>query len=214
MRRLTAEIIGTDGGLHPADAAFVRDPNIERVTIDQLNYLTDGTGVMMYHLRGARERITEILEESADVRSYSVLPTTGGHQVYVHFDVEGVAYELLRLTNSYEVVIDFPVQCTEKGIRVTAIGRQEDFVSAMDELPDGVRVELESLTTFNDDSRDDLLLTGRQREILELAVQEGYYDQPRGITRDEIAEQLDVGGSTVSEHLRKAERKVLSDFVE
>lgn len=213
MRRLTAEIIPRDGGLHPTDRAFLEAPEIERVRIDHLNYLTDGTGVMMYCLRGDRELIEEILDETDEVLSYSILPAADGHQVYIHFEVAGLPERLLRLANGYEVVIDFPIECTERGIRGTVIGEQGDFVAAMDELPDGVRFELISFTTYSD-APGESMLTDRQREILELAVEEGYFDQPRRIDREEIADRLGLSGSTVSEHLRKAERKILTDYAE
>ncbi|ELY57001.1 helix-turn-helix domain-containing protein [Natronolimnohabitans innermongolicus] len=54
------------------------------------------------------------------------------------------------------------------------------------------------------------LLTPRQREVLLFAYANGYYDWPRGKTGEELAAELDVTHATFSEHLRKAEAKVLS----
>lgn len=50
------------------------------------------------------------------------------------------------------------------------------------------------------------LLTPRRHEVLLLAYANGYYDWPRGKT----GEELEVTYATFSEHLRKAERKVIS----
>ncbi|MFB6194399.1 MAG: GAF domain-containing protein [Halobaculum sp.] len=52
-------------------------------------------------------------------------------------------------------------------------------------------------------------LTDRQREILSAAYQLGYYDSPKRIGGDGLAERFDVSRSTVHQHLRAAERKVL-----
>ena len=52
-------------------------------------------------------------------------------------------------------------------------------------------------------------LSSRQREILSLAIDEGYYDSPRRCSVDDLAEMDDTGMSTVAEHLRLAEIKVL-----
>ncbi|WP_449271516.1 helix-turn-helix domain-containing protein [Haloferax volcanii] len=54
------------------------------------------------------------------------------------------------------------------------------------------------------------LLTERQVEVLTLAVEEGYYETPRGTTHEKIATQIGVATTTVSEHLRKVEQRVFS----
>jgi predicted DNA binding protein len=52
-------------------------------------------------------------------------------------------------------------------------------------------------------------LTVRQREVFELARERDYYAWPRGTTAADLAEELDVSKSTVLEHLRKAEARLL-----
>ena len=54
------------------------------------------------------------------------------------------------------------------------------------------------------------LLTPRQHEVLLLAYANGYYDWPRGKSGEELADELEVTYATFSEHLRKAERKLVS----
>jgi hypothetical protein len=54
-------------------------------------------------------------------------------------------------------------------------------------------------------------LSSRQREVFRLAQAKGYYDHPRRTNADELAAELDVSSSTVHEHLRKAEAKLLSE---
>jgi predicted DNA binding protein len=53
-------------------------------------------------------------------------------------------------------------------------------------------------------------LSSRQREVFHLAQTSGYYDHPRRTSADELADELGVSSSTVHEHLRKAEAKLLS----
>jgi len=52
-------------------------------------------------------------------------------------------------------------------------------------------------------------LSERQREVFELARRRGYYAWPRGTSATELAAELGVTKSTVLEHLRKAEAKLL-----
>lgn len=52
-------------------------------------------------------------------------------------------------------------------------------------------------------------LTDRQREVLCTAHDEGYYAWPRERTAEEVAATLDIAGSTLHQHLRAAERKLI-----
>jgi len=54
------------------------------------------------------------------------------------------------------------------------------------------------------------LLTERQREVLDAAVETGYYRDPRGATHEEVAAALDIAPTTVGEHLRKIEQRVFT----
>lgn len=53
-------------------------------------------------------------------------------------------------------------------------------------------------------------LSESQREAFELARNNGYYAWPRGISTRELAEKLDISKTTLLEHLRKAEAKLLN----
>ena len=55
-------------------------------------------------------------------------------------------------------------------------------------------------------------LTSRQRSIVEVALEEGYFDYPRRITLRNLAKKVGVSASTVSEVLRRAEKKILSTY--
>ena len=49
----------------------------------------------------------------------------------------------------------------------------------------------------------------RQREVLKTAFESGYYEIPRETTLEEIAAEMDITKTTASNHLRKAERRVI-----
>ncbi|MFT4890398.1 MAG: putative DNA binding protein [Halobacteriales archaeon] len=57
------------------------------------------------------------------------------------------------------------------------------------------------------------LLTEKQQEALMLAVERGYYEQPRQATLEDIAEDLDVGKSAVSHRLKAAEAKIIRNHL-
>jgi predicted DNA binding protein len=58
-------------------------------------------------------------------------------------------------------------------------------------------------------------LTDRQEEILRMALESGYYDQPKRVTIKDLAKRLGIAPSTFQEILQRAERKVmLSSFAD
>ncbi|MEF8841552.1 MAG: helix-turn-helix domain-containing protein [Haloarculaceae archaeon] len=54
-------------------------------------------------------------------------------------------------------------------------------------------------------------LTDRQLAALQLALESGYYEQPRKTSLRELADETAVARSTYEEHLRKAENKLLTN---
>ena len=98
------------------------------------------------------------------------------------------------------------------------------FAGDRDEIEpqlDGVRedgpaeVTVESITTAGPSGETDErqrrldTLTPTQQEVFHLAREEGYYEWPRGVSTRELAKKVDVSKTTLLEHLRKAEAKLL-----
>jgi predicted DNA binding protein len=55
-------------------------------------------------------------------------------------------------------------------------------------------------------------LTHRQLAALRIALDNGYFDQPRGASVEELAAETTVSRSTFEEHLRKAQNKVMRNI--
>ncbi|MFA5862154.1 MAG: helix-turn-helix domain-containing protein [Candidatus Thermoplasmatota archaeon] len=55
-------------------------------------------------------------------------------------------------------------------------------------------------------------LTPRQRQLMEHAIQQGYYEVPRRVTLTTLAQRLHVAKSTLSEALARGEKHVLEDM--
>lgn len=56
-------------------------------------------------------------------------------------------------------------------------------------------------------------LTSRQLAVLTKAVEAGYYDAPRRVSSEQLADAFGIARTTFEEHLRKAEAKVLESTV-
>ncbi|ELY60130.1 Bacterio-opsin activator HTH domain protein [Natronococcus amylolyticus DSM 10524] len=78
----------------------------------------------------------------------------------------------------------------------------------------GAEVTVTSITTADASGRSARArrldtLTAAQREVFEHARETGYYEWPRETTTRELAADLDIAKSTLLEHLRRAESKLL-----
>ena len=57
-------------------------------------------------------------------------------------------------------------------------------------------------------------LTDRQQETLEAAYHAGYFGWPRESTAEEVAESMEISSPTLHRHLRRAEKQLLSAFLD
>jgi predicted DNA binding protein len=64
-----------------------------------------------------------------------------------------------------------------------------------------------------DESAFRRMITTRQEEVLETAVDLGYYHEPRQASLADISEVVGIAPGTVGEHLRKVEERVFSEIV-
>ena len=71
-----------------------------------------------------------------------------------------------------------------------------------------VEAELVKLTKIDDKES----LTERQDKIAKVAFERGYFDYPKRISLRELARMFEVSPSTLSEILRKGQRKIVLDY--
>jgi predicted DNA binding protein len=86
--------------------------------------------------------------------------------------------------------------------------RREDLKDIISDLEEFGTVMLGKLEEFS--AMTESPLTDRQRYVASEALARGYYDWPRGINNSDLADELGISRATLHEHLRKAERKLLS----
>ena len=89
----------------------------------------------------------------------------------------------------------------------------KDFLKRVELLGIHYRVALLADANFSPMSPINLL-TERQRLVLLEAHKLGYYDIPRKITSEELGCRLGLANSTIVEHLRKAEQRLIKHIIE
>jgi len=89
--------------------------------------------------------------------------------------------------------------------------RRDDLKRIVDELNNIGRVSLGQLSPYEDRGGT---LSARQAEVIELALEHGYFEWPREIDAEALAAELDIAHPTLLEHLRKAEKKLLVEALD
>jgi len=127
--------------------------------------------------------------------------------------VEVIAPELTDDITDYgeELVGTCDPSMTEHGATMELVGPQQTISNTIREYEAaGVSPELEKLGDYEGSEKTLDALTERQKEVVQVAYDMGFYDVPREVSTEEIAAELDLDASTVAEHLQRAERNLLS----
>ncbi|BFI75569.1 helix-turn-helix domain-containing protein [Sulfurisphaera ohwakuensis] len=61
-------------------------------------------------------------------------------------------------------------------------------------------------------AKSDATITARQEQIIKIALEAGYFDFPRRITLNQLAEKLNISSSTLAEILRRAEKNIIEAY--
>lgn len=108
------------------------------------------------------------------------------------------------------VVPEFPYRLQGGWLTGDLVATDERLAAFCDELgAAGIDYRVMRVTAT---PRPDRLLTDRQREMLGVAVEAGYYDVPRECTLTDVAERLGVNKSVASRVLHRAESRIVTDF--
>lgn len=77
-----------------------------------------------------------------------------------------------------------------------------------------IPISIDRLTSLGDFVSDGAkILSKSQRETLSLAYREGYFDEPRGVTQQELADQLGVSSSAVGGRLRRGTANLIKEIL-
>lgn len=206
-------------------------PSVTPDALLHLDLLRDGTGVTLYRLSGDREAMRETLETADPVLTYDIFDagdgpgrgvpaeTDGGGEAFharVHFEPREPVASLLSLVSEHRLTVEPPMEFVgPDALRVTVAGHQDAIRQAAEGIPDSLSVTLERASQYNPGTNPlTSVLTERQRQVLAVAVECGYYDTPRTATQADVAEALDCSAGTVGEHLRKIQARVLREVAE
>jgi predicted DNA binding protein len=139
---------------------------------------------------------------------------------------EAMTYNILHKTNVTLLESPLTSDGTDSEVLLADSHKSMDeLLSLWEEREDYIEVklkkkkyvnqeEVKGLNSFSTSGFFDLqsakkLLSTKQLEVFRLACDYGYYEMPKKITIEQLAERTGISPSTLAEHLRKAETKLL-----
>jgi predicted DNA binding protein len=113
------------------------------------------------------------------------------------------------------VYLSEPCEIRDGKVKIGVLGEAKQL-KAFTKLSEavGAHLKVASLTEAKFSQRSPLgCLTEKQRTVLVSAFALGYYDMPRRISSRGLAKKLELRSSTLIEHRRKAEQRLLAEIL-
>ena len=164
----------------------------------------------LVEIAGPQEVMDEVLEHIRKNPMVSKVDTTMTEKGKMYGSVTTARCEICRILTDADV---FLISAESKGdgkVEWTLVLSEKDVLkNIFDHLQaKSVLAELVKLTKIDDKET----LTDRQDKITHVAFERGYFDYPKRISLRELAKMFDVSPSTLSEILRKGQRKIVMDY--
>lgn len=200
---------------HPMIETLAFSSYVTEARLVDWNFADPEAPVLLFVVEGDRERVTADLEAAAEVLEYETTPVEDGTFVlYVRAAPNQPAQKVIEQLTGSGLVPSLPIVYRDGAGHVELVGTDAALQGVVAGLPPFVEVSVEEVGPF-DDAPDSVLatLSERQREALLAAVDLGYYHSPRRATHADVAAALSCAESTASEHLQKAESKLVREVV-
>ncbi|WP_262177368.1 helix-turn-helix domain-containing protein [Haloarcula laminariae] len=173
--------------------------------------IPDGlSGVGLVEMTGpTAEGVVTAMAEQDDVTDIETLQRRDD-EALVQFETSDPLLLLPARGSNVPLEMPFDIRDGEVTWTVTAPTEQlSELGGQLDEF--GIDFSVEYIRQEPDRER---LLTDRQQEVVEAAVDAGYYDTPRQCSLTELADRIDIAKSTCSNTLHRAEEAIIKEYVQ
>ncbi|OIB56091.1 helix-turn-helix domain-containing protein [Natrialba sp. SSL1] len=182
---------------------FYSAPDIEREIILG-GQTADGVETITSFVDGDPDAYESILETLDTVLEYDITQTSDGFFLYLRRELGTEGLSLLGALSQETVVVVPPIEIrSDRTIRLTVVGHPADLAGVLEELSDGVTVDV--LWASNRVTMAGGAVSDRQVTALQMARELGFYEIPRRNGIEAVADELDCAVSTASELLRRGE---------
>lgn len=177
--------------------------------IDRMPYAEEGVKDLV-EISAPSDVMEEVLDTIGKNPLVARVDTTVTEKGKVISAVTTTRCQICRILTDADVFLISAQSKTDGKVEWTLIMSEKQVLKDIFEhLKDkSVDAELIKLTKIDDKEA----LTERQDKITQVAFERGYFDYPKRISLRELARMFDVSPSTLSEILRKGQRKIVLDY--
>jgi len=112
-------------------------------------------------------------------------------------------------------VIRKPIIYRDGKMYARVVGDPEQLQRSFEDIPGEIDIQIDEIDRFRGGGDNpEMTPSDRHREVVEVALELGYYNQPRGATRENLAAKLGCAPPTASGHLQKAEAKLIHEVMD
>lgn len=143
----------------------------------------------------------EVLKENPNKNEYICLVKT--HSVI----------GFTEMFEKFDLILDYPLIITREILKIPFISHQDELKAVVDQLRSIVGQDFKILGIYPVRSEFDNLyniLTTKQLDIMTTSAKSGFFDIPRKISTNELANKFNISKSALNEHMRKVERKIFN----
>jgi predicted DNA binding protein len=177
------------------------------------NTTAEDLETVLFAIDGDAEPFATAAPEGAGVESVR-LSAGEGRWTYALVEMRPTAtamFDAIRTARARPgLVVRKPIVYRDGEMLFRVVGDAERLQDALEHAPTGMDVRVDEIDTLRDGPGDPPAgLSERQREAVAVALDLGYYDRPREATHADVAAALGCAPSTATEHLQKAESKLV-----
>lgn len=209
--RLTAQ---PDPAVAPDLFHLVADSDHVRETrLVGWNLAGDAGVTLLFAVEGDIEGMRADLPDIAAVATVDTAPLSAERfALLVRLDAAATAVfgDIVAALRQSGLVVVTPVVYRDGEVHARIVGETAAVQAFVDAVPPMVDVAVHEIGSGGvDPTAPATALSTRQREAVLAALELGYYDSPKRATHEDVARALDCAPSTASEHLQRAEAKLV-----
>ncbi len=212
MRRLVIELPIRQFGIDDLNRTLDRIKSytvLHRLKQDQSGY----TAISRIELKNPSRNLERLAGRTGITEIRSIYRESNSvHVALVTFKPMGWMAKAYRFPDVYPMG---PLEIRDEKVKVGFVGQSAQISRLLEEMErTKLRYKILSLTDAKFAAESSLSkLTDKQRSILMSAYNLGYYDIPRRFDSEQLAKKLNLSKSTVAEHLRKAEHRLIAEAI-
>ncbi len=154
------------------------------------------------------EKIDEFIKRSEKFTLLSIEKISPDTYVVLSYEKDSCGYRALATSGCFFSACEF----TPSGAIINIItghdGSLFTFMSSLEEKGFNLFIKRKRGCNFCLDE-----LTDRQREVVHIAYERGYFEVPKLISLKELSDEVGVSPSSVDEILKRAKKKILSRYL-